>query len=303
MKYLSLLLLLSLAACNSNKNLFSYRIHSPSGNVRVSFLLSPGGTPGYAVHYKGKTVIDSCSLGFTLLDAQPLKLGFELVSTVEDTINDPWQQPWGEQRSMLNRCAQLVVELKEKEAPKRIMHLIFRAYDDGVAFRYEFPEQENLKEMIILEENTKFQIRNNPTCWWGPGDWDIYEHLYTESKLKNINAISKRNHDGLAQTYIPENSVNTPLTMRFDDSLHVAIHEAGLLDYSDMTLKVDTNTQQLVSSLVGSDRLGYKVKRELPFKTPWRVVMIAESAAQLADSRIILNLNEPNKLRIFPLSN
>jgi glucan 1,4-alpha-glucosidase len=296
MKYLSLLLLLSLAACNSNKNLFSYRIHSPSGNVRVSFLLSPGGTPGYAVHYKGKTVIDSCSLGFTLLDAQPLKLGFELVSTVEDTINDPWQQPWGEQRSMLNRCAQLVVELKEKEAPKRIMHLIFRAYDDGVAFRYEFPEQENLKEMIILEENTKFQIRNNPTCWWGPGDWDIYEHLYTESKLKNINAISKRNHDGLAQTYIPENSVNTPLTMRFDDSLHVAIHEAGLLDYSDMTLKVDTNTQQLVSSLVGSDRLGYKVKRELPFKTPWRVVMIAESAAQLADSRIILNLNEPNKL-------
>jgi glucan 1,4-alpha-glucosidase len=296
MKYLSLLLLLSLAACNSNKNLFSYRIHSPSGNVRVSFLLSPGGTPGYAVHYKGKTVIDSCSLGFTLLDAQPLKLGFELVSTVEDTINDPWQQPWGEQRSMLNRCAQLVVELKEKEAPKRIMHLIFRAYDDGVAFRYEFPEQENLKEMIILEENTKFQIRNNPTCWWGPGDWDIYEHLYTESKLKNINAISKRNHDGLAQTYIPENSVNTPLTMRFDDSLHVAIHEAGLLDYSDMTLKVDTNTQQLVGSLVGSDRLGYKVKRELPFKTPWRVVMIAESAAQLADSRIILNLNEPNKL-------
>jgi len=296
MKYLSLLLLLGLAACNSNKNLFSYRIHSPSGNVRVSFLLSPGGTPGYAVHFKGKTVIDSSSLGFTLLDAQPLKFNFELVSTVEDTINEPWQQPWGEQRSMLNRCAQLVVELKEKEAPKRIMHLIFRAYDDGVAFRYEFPEQENLKEMVILDENTRFQIRNNPTCWWAPGDWDIYEHLYTESKLKNINAISKRNHDGLAQTYIPENSVNTPLTMRFDDSLHVAIHEAALVDYSDMTLKVDTNSGLLTSSLVGSDRLGYKVKRELPFKTPWRVVMIAESAADLADSRIILNLNEPNKL-------
>jgi len=276
--------------------MIAYRIHSPSGKLRVSFLLSPGGTPGYAVHYQGKIVVDSSSLGFTLKDAQPIKFDFEMISSVEDTINEPWQQPWGEQRSMLNRCRQLIVELKEREKPHRIMHLIFRAYDDAVAFRYEFPEQENLTEMVILEENTRFQMRGNPTCWWAPGDWDIYEHLYTKSKLNQINAISKRDFPGLAQTYIPENAVNTPLTMQTDDSLHIAIHEAALFDYSDMTLKVDTTSGLLSSNLVGSDRLGYKVKRSLPFSTPWRVILVSENAAGLADSKTILNLNAPSKI-------
>lgn len=276
--------------------MIAYRIHSPSGKLRVSFLLSPGGTPGYAIHYQGKTVVDSSSLGFTLKDAQPIKFGFEMISTVEDTINEAWQQPWGEQRSMLNRCRQLIVELKEREKPHRLMHIIFRAYDDAVAFRYEFPEQEDLTEIVLLEENTRFQMRGNPTCWWAPGDWDIYEHLYTKSKLNQINAIKKRDFPGLAQTYIPENAVNTPLTMQTDDSLHIAIHEAALVDYSDMTLKVDTSSGLLTSSLVGSDRLGYKVKRTLPFSTPWRVILVAENAAGLADSKTVLNLNAPSKI-------
>jgi glucan 1,4-alpha-glucosidase len=262
----------------------------------VSFILSPGGTPGYLVHYKGEMVIDSSSLGFTLKDALPIKSGFEIISIVEDSISEPWQQPWGEQRKMLNKCSQLTVKLKEHQNSNRIMHLIFRAYDDGAAFKYEFPEQVELKEMIIMDENSRFQLRGNPTCWWAPGDWDIYEHLYTKSKLKKINAIAKRDAPGLAQTYIPENSVNTPLTMRTDGSLHIAIHEAALYDYADMTLRVDTTTELLQSSLVGSDRLGYKVKRALPFSTPWRVIMISDDAAGLADSKIVLNLNAPSKI-------
>jgi hypothetical protein len=286
-----------LASCGDSENkLLSYRIKSPSGNLKVSFLLSPGGTPGYAVHYKDKIVVDSSSLGFTLKDAEVIKHGFRMASLKEDTLNENWEQPWGEQRKMNNRCTELTIELVEKEKPKRTMFLIFRAYDDAAAFRYYFPEQENVKEMVILEENTRFQIRNNPTTWWTPGDWDISEHLYTKSNLNKINAIAKRGHPSLGQTYIPENAVSTPFTLRFDDGLHVAFHEAALIDYADMTLKVDTNAGLLSSSLVGSDRLGYKVKRTLPFKSPWRVILVNETAAGLADSRTILNLNEPNKL-------
>jgi glucan 1,4-alpha-glucosidase len=300
MKYLfwlSIPFLLLITACNTDsKKMIAYRIQSPSGDVNVSFILSPGGTPGYLVHYKGEMVIDSSSLGFTLKDALPIKSGFEIISIVEDSISEPWQQPWGEQRKMLNKCSQLTVKLKEHQNSNRIMHLIFRAYDDGAAFKYEFPEQVELKEMIIMDENSRFQLRGNPTCWWAPGDWDIYEHLYTKSKLKKINAIAKRDAPGLAQTYIPENSVNTPLTMRTDGSLHIAIHEAALYDYADMTLRVDTTTELLQSSLVGSDRLGYKVKRALPFSTPWRVIMISDDAAGLADSKIVLNLNAPSKI-------
>lgn len=296
-KALAIFLFTLLFACNTgSKKMMAYRIASPSGDVMVSFLLSPGGTPGYHVMYKGETIIDSCSLGFTLKDSPAFKFDFELISAVEDSVLETWEQPWGEQRLIKNNYRQLNIELKEKIEPKRSLNLIFKIYDDGVAFRYEIPEQENMTEVIILEENTRFQIKGNPTAWWIPGDWDIYEHLYSETSLKSINAIAKRDEPGLAQTYIPENSVNTPLTLRFDNGVHVAIHEAALIDYAGMTLKVDTNTGLITSSLVGSDLLGYKVKKSLPCLTPWRVILISETAAGLADSKTVLNLNEPNKL-------
>ena len=133
-------------------------------------------------------------------------------------------------------------------------------------------------------------------CWWIPGDWDIYEHLYTTSKFSEIDAISKRNHPNLAQTYIPENAVNTPVTMRSEDGLHLSFHEANLTDYAGMTLKVDAENLTMTSELVGSTRFGYKVKRSLPFQTPWRSIQIAENAGDLIASNLIVNLNEPNKI-------
>jgi len=147
-----------------------------------------------------------------------------------------------------------------------------------------------------MDENTEFQLMGDHTAWWAPGDWDIYEHLYNTTRVSQIDAISKRNHPNLAQTYIPENAVNTPFTLRADNGVHMTFHEANLTDYADMTLKVDNSTFKLTSELVGSDRLGYKVKRALPFKTPWRALIIADKATALIESKMILNLNEPNKL-------
>jgi hypothetical protein len=166
-----------------------------------------------------------------------------------------------------------------------------------VALRYEFPEQEGIDSLSIAEEQTEFQLTEDYTTWWIPGDWDIYEHLYSTTKLSEINAFKYANHSDLAQTYIPENSVNTPVTMRSKDGLHLSFHEANLTDYAGMTLKVDTTSYKLTSSLVGSERTDYKVKRALPFKTPWRSIQIADEAKELIDSRLIVNLNEPNKLR------
>jgi hypothetical protein len=173
---------------------------------------------------------------------------------------------------------------------------VFKNYDDGIGCRYEFPKQNDFDSIIILDENTEINLTGNHTCWWIPGDWDIYEHLYSKTNFVNIDALSKANHGSLAQTYIPENAVNTPVTMRTSDGVHLSFHEANLTNYPGMTLKIDKDNLLMSSELVGSDRLGYKAKVKLPFNTPWRTIQIANKATELIDSKLIVNLNEPNKL-------
>ncbi|MCB0707183.1 MAG: glycoside hydrolase family 97 protein [Saprospiraceae bacterium] len=271
-------------------------VESPSKAVAIHFQLSPKGVPTYQVAYKDQLVIDTSSMGFDFKGQPSLESGFELVSQETSTTDETWNMPWGEQLEVRNNYNELLVTLKETNAPNRSLQIYFRAYDDGIGFRYHFPEQEGVDEVLITDERTQFKLTGDHDCWWIPGDWDIYEHLYTTSKFSKIDAIAKRNHPDLAQTYIPENAVNTPVTMRAANGVHLSFHEANLTDYAGMTLKVDGENLLMESELVGSDLLGGKVKRSLPFSTPWRTIQISDSAAGLLNSRLIVNLNEPNKL-------
>jgi hypothetical protein len=295
LKALLLFGIFSLYSCgNELKNV---TISSPNETLSVSFSLSDEGQPSYLVSKGAKTVIDSSALGFTLKDAPSLTKNFKIVKTTTQSADETWNMPWGEQETVRNHYNQLTIELQEKSELQRKLTVVFKVYNDGVGFRYEFPEQENLKEVFITDENTEFQLTGDHTAWWIPGDWDIYEHLYTTSKVSEIDALSKANHGSLAQTYIPENAVNTPVTLRSEDGLHISIHEAALIDYAGMTLKVDTENLRFKSGLVGSERTDYKVKRTAPFTTPWRTIQIADKATELIDSKLIVNLNEPSKLK------
>ena len=155
---------------------------------------------------------------------------------------------------------------RNEAPPGRKLHIYFRAYNDGIAFRYEFPEQEGVDSITFMDEHTQFNLTDDHTCWWIPGDWDIYEHLYNTTKFSEIDATSKRDHPNLAQTYIPENAVNTPVTMRTSEGLHLSFHEANLTNYAGMTLKIDKDQLLMTSELVGSTRFGYKAKCALPFQ-------------------------------------
>ena len=271
-------------------------ISSPSKNIEVAFFLDHEGTPTYTVHHKGKTVIDTSTLGFDFKNAPSLSKGLKLLDSQTSTVFESWEMPWGEQRMVENHYNEWVLQLQETAAPNRLLNLHFKVYDDGLGFRYEFPKQENWLEAIIMDEHTQFNLTGDHTCWWIPGDWDIYEHLYNTTKFSEIDAISKRDHPNLAQTTIPENAVNTPVTMKTAEGLHLSFHEANLTNYAGMTLKVDKKNLLMESELVGSDLLKHKAKVELPFKTPWRTIQIAEKAGDLIDSKLIVNLNEPNKL-------
>ncbi len=271
-------------------------ITSPDSTIDIEFLLAEDGAPNYLVKHKGVIIIDTSSMGFAFKGQAPIQKGLSILSSETQSVNEEWEMPWGEQRMVNNHYNEMVVKLSEVQAPNRAFNIYFRVYNDGIGFRYEFPEQESADSLIIMDENTQFNLTGNHATWWIPGDWDIYEHLYNTTKFSKIDAIAKRNHPNLGQTYIPENAVNTPVTMRTKEGLHLSFHEANLTNYAGMTLKVDTVNFTMTSELVGSDRLGYKVKRALPFKTPWRTVQIAEKAGDLIESKLIVNLNEPNKL-------
>ena len=184
--------------------------------------------------------------------------------------------PWGEQLNVENNYNELKVELEESSELKRKLNIVFRVYNDGIGFRYEFPEQDNLKEIYITEEHTNFNLTEDYKTFWIPGDWDIYEHLYSTTKLSEIDTENYKVNSALAQTSIPNKAVNTPVTMVGSDGTHLSFHEAGLLNYSGMTLGVDANELSLKSILVGSDNRDYKVKQTVPFNTPWRTIQITK---------------------------
>ena len=274
-----------------------YVVTSPNSDIRVEFALREIGRPSYQVFFKEKLVIGTSFLGFELLDTPSLNSNFRFAGVKTSSFNETWPMPWGEQLEVVNNYNELRIDLIETSELERKIIITYRVFDDGLGFKFEFPKQKNLGEVIITDEQTEFFLTGDHLAFWTPGDWDIYEHLYNTSRVSKINAISKRDHPNLGEhTYIPENAVNTPLTLKSDDGLHLSFHEAKLIDYSDMTLKVDTLTYKLTSELVGSENTSYKVKRTTPFETPWRTLLIVEKATELIDSKLILNLNDPNKL-------
>ena len=289
--FLSLMLFISCQPNSSNNSVFS-----PDNSISMEFALSNSGQPLYLVKHKNNTVIDTSYLSFDFKDLPSLKDNFKIVSVSKSGFDETWEMPWGEQSEVRNNYNELFVNLEETSELKRKLNIRFRAFNDGIGFRYEFPEQENLREVLITDENTQFNITGDHKTWWIPGDWDIYEHLYNETKLSEIDALAKRNHPNLSATYIPENAVNTPVTMKTESGLYLSFHEADLTNYAGMTLKVDTENLNLVSELVGSERLGGKAKLIVPFNTPWRTIQIEERAGDLVESKLILNLNDPNTI-------
>ncbi|MEM9325545.1 MAG: glycoside hydrolase family 97 N-terminal domain-containing protein, partial [Bacteroidota bacterium] len=283
------LIVLALTACERNPS--SFQCFSPGGQLSVK-VFERDTRIAYQVSFNEEVIIDTSFVGFEFLDAPALGRDLIVTNRVESSFSETWKMPWGEQLLVENEYQELLLELQEMSEPKRLVNLVFRVYDDGVGFRFEFPEQVGWSEATITGESTEFQLTADHQVWWIPGDWDIYEHLYRTTKVSEINAIQYRDHPNLAASHIPYNAVNTPVTMKTASGKYLSFHEADLTNYSGMTLRVDTATLKLTSELVGAKE-GHKVKATLPFVTPWRTIQVAERAGDLIESNLIVNLNEP----------
>ena len=258
-------------------------IESPGALLRVTLAINGEGRVSYRVDRKGQPVVGDSRLGFILADAPKLERNFTVVDSSSRSVDDTWEQPWGERRFVRDRHNELRVRLREAKAPvpapaARELTIVFRVFDDGLGLRYEFPEQAALREVNITDELTEFDLIGAETAWWIPaGEWNRYEYLYNRTRASEVG------------------QAHTPITFRRADGLHLAVHEAALVDYSAMWLRRVEGTR--FKATLSPAAQGARVKRTAPFTTPWRTLQIADRAAGLyMSSDLILNLNEPNVL-------
>jgi hypothetical protein len=269
---------------------------SPNNQLTLKFALQTDGTPVYTLSYKQKEVIKPSKLGLELKnDKQSLLNDFEIAGSKNSSFDETWKPVWGEENKIRNHYNELAVTLRQK-ATDRILIIRFRLFDEGLGFRYEFPEQKNLVYFVIKEERTQFAMTGDHIAFWIPGDYDTQEYDYTRSKLSEIRGLSEKSRtQNLAQTGFSPTGVQTSLMLKTADGLYLNIHEAALINYSCMHLNLD-DKQMVFESWLTPDAIGDKGYIQAPATSPWRTVMVTDDARDILRSRMIYNLNEPCKI-------
>jgi hypothetical protein len=265
--------------------------------VHLDVMLDNAGRPFYAVEFEHKPVVSKSALGFMLKDNVELYQNFEVLHTEKKEVDEQWKPVWGEVSHIRNHYQQLTVHLKQKASPCLLLDLVFKVFEDGVGFRYEFPQQPGLNYFIIRNELTEFALTGDHKTFWIPGDYDSNEYPYTTSRLSEIdNRKMVESSTDIAVRVAPDRyAVQTPLMMKSSDGLYINIHEAGLIDYPAMQLHVSGSTHKLTASLV-PDAVGNKAYMHAPCHTPWRTIIVSDKATDILTSKLILNLNDPSKI-------
>lgn len=280
------------------------KLQSPDGKFVMNFSVQSGGYPSYQLNYKGKEIIKPSRLGFELTtkDAQAndprnfLNNNFEVVGSKTATFDETWQPVWGEEKNIRNHYNEILISLKQK-GTDRLVDIRFRLFDDGLGFRYEFPQQNNLVYFTIKEEKTQFAMTGDHTAYWIPGDYDTQEYNYTTSKLSEIRGLMTKSYEkgNVSQTSFSPTGVQTSLMMKTKDGVYINLHEAALIDYSCMHLNLD-DKNMVFESWLTPDSHGDKGKMQAPRHTPWRTIIVSDDARNILASKMTYNLNDPSKI-------
>lgn len=272
-------------------------LESPSKQLTMEFSLSKKGEPMYKVNLGSSPVILPSSLGFDLKnDDIDLLDGFQITKTETTSFDETWTPVWGEESQIRNHYNQMMVELTQAKTGRKMI-IRFRAFDEGLGFRYEFPLQEKMGYFVVKEEKTQFAMTGDHTAFWIPGDYDTQEYDFTESKLSEIRGLMKSAiTPNASQTPFSDTGVQTSLMMKSADGLYINLHEAALIDYPAMHLELNDEKMVFTSHLT-PDAIGDKGYLYTPAQTPWRTIIAGKNAGEILSSRITYNLNEPSKIK------
>src|SRR5436190_9923250 len=282
----------------------------------MNFSLLENGTPSYTLVYKGKVVIKPSKLGLELKsDAQKpgadkttdmvqksvnakasLFDNFTIADTKTSSFDESWNPVWGEVKTIRNHYNEMAVTLDQKSNGRQMI-IRFRLFDDGLGFRYEFPQQKNLIYFVIKEERTQFAMTGDHTAFWIAGDYDTQEYDYTESKLSEVRGLmAKAITSNASPTQFSPTGVQTSLMLKTVDGIYINLHEAALINYSCMNLNLD-DKNMIFESWLTPDANGDKGYMQAPCTSPWRTIMVSDDARDIIASKMIYNLNEPSKIK------
>jgi glucan 1,4-alpha-glucosidase len=273
-----------------------FDVRSPDGRVRLAINHQTSGFVIYGLEYKGKIVIQSSGLGFYLKVPEKRLLQFNLEGIDSSLVDETWKPVWGEQGSIRNHYRQLRLRLIDRQRSGIKLNIIFRIFNDGIGFRYEFPQQDSLHHFIIGHELTQFEMTGDHKAFWIPGDYDTNEFTYYTTRLSEIDASGGGAVQEIhAKTSFDKHAVQTPLMMKTADGLYINIHEAALRNYPTMNLVLEKPLHRFRAALV-PDAVGNTAYLQTPAQTPWRTILVSDKAGDILTSRTILNLNEPTAL-------
>jgi len=316
MKRISLALLFSLFYVSFA---WAQELLSPDGRFVMQFFLTENGRPCYQLKMDGRDVIKPSTLGIELKHEQAgrqetfdntkhtdaatidikadLLTGFTIKDMQTSSFDETWQPVWGEESNIRNHYNELAVTLHQGKND-RDMLIRFRLFNDGLAFRYEFPSQPSLTYFVIKEEHSQIHLTGNHMAWWIPGDYDTQEYSYVQSRLSEIEAkMPAAITPNSSQTPAAPTCVQTALMLKSDDGLYINLHEAACIDYPTMHLNLTRNGEDYTfESWLTPDARGDKGYMQTPCRSPWRTIIVGKSGADILASRMTLNLNEPCKI-------
>ncbi len=270
-----------MASCAQKEE--TYQLSSPDKNIQMHFSLNDD-KPHYSIRYKGDTVVLPSRLGIDLDKGMQAGSSFEVTNTNKQSTDETWKPVWGIRSSYRNHYNELRVTLQQTGSPSLKLDLIFRAYDDGLAFRYHLPEQSNLSDFTITSEQTHFQFPEDHSCFVHPrsGYSGNYENTFDPTSLSKITS---------------ESLIGLPLLVEANNCW-ISVMEADLTDFSGMSLAgVEGVTNELISKIAPSEKdESIKVTRTTPHSSPWRVFMIGDQAGEFIESPLVYNLNDPSKV-------
>ena len=303
MLYKKILLGFAIFICSAGIAQEKIDIAAPGNDIKMSFWLDENGSPMYSVSYKSNPVILPSTMGFKLKETSTDKAlpdadkNFKITKSTTASVTNKWTPVWGDVKEIKDNYNQVTINLVQQNDRALQLTIVFKVFDDGVGFRYEFPEQPNLKHFIVSAEKTAFHFTGDHKAFWIPGDYDSNEFNPNTTKLSEVDASSSVYTSEIsAKTFFDANAVQTPLMLKTKEGLYINIHEAALVNYPAMNLHIDKANYNLQATLV-PDALNNMAYLQTPAKTPWRTIVISDKATDILASHLILNLNEPSIIK------
>ena len=270
-------------------------ISSPDKSVFLTIGNTGNGNVTYRITYKGKKVIEPSGLGFVFSKPQVTLNTFTIAKVDSSTTDQTWKPVWGEVSQIRNHYKELTLTLTDKASSGISLRVRFRVFNDGVGFRYEFPQQTALTHFVVDDEKTQFTLSADHKTFWIPSDYDTNEYLYNTTKLSEVDPLpaADKEKDIALKSIAGADVIQSPLLFKTDDGLYISIYEAALINYPVMHLRLDKKALRLTTQLV-PDAVGNKAYLQTPAQTPWRTIIVSDNATDLLSSKLILNLNEPS---------